>query len=102
MKSINIEPKEIVTIKHATRIDINAGQIRLNIGAIFDVWMYDSDGDLISVQTVSITGDEYAAWSNDDEYVYSIIMQKLGLIEKPDPEPDTPTGDSGTSGVDGQ
>jgi hypothetical protein len=37
----------------------------------------DSTNDLIDTKLYLITGDEYAAWSNDDKYLVDLVKQKL-------------------------
>jgi len=92
MKSINIEPLEKVYVRYISRIDIRNGSIILNQGATFEVYCYSSEDELISLEIVSIDGEEYANWSDDDAYVYSLILQKLGMTERVEPEP-TPVPD---------
>ena len=94
MRSFKIQPKEVTYVRHITRIDVKNGRVMLNEGAEFEVWMFSPENDLISIESISITGDEYAAWSDDDEYVYDLILQKLGMSALSEPE--SPAGDSGT------
>lgn len=103
MRSINIETKEVTYVKYITRIDIRNGQILLNDRATFEVWMFSPENDIIAIENVTIEGAEYTAWADDDNYIYSLILQKLGMTEilpAPDPTPD-PTPDPGTSGTSG-
>jgi len=94
MRSINIETKEVTYVKYITRIDIRNAQVMLNESASFEVWMFSPENEIIGVESVTIQGDEYSAWGNDDEYIYSIVLQKLGMTEKQDPAPDPdPTPD---------
>lgn len=37
----------------------------------------DTTNDLIDTKVYLITGDEYKAWSNDDQYLVNLIKQKL-------------------------
>ena len=109
MRSINIETKEVTYVKYITRIDIRNGQILLNDRATFEVWMFSPENDIIAVENVTIEGEEYSSWSSDDNYIYSLILEKLGMTElppapepapEPTPTPD-PTPDTGTSGTSG-
>lgn len=100
MRSINIETKEVTYVKYITRIDIRNGQILLNDRATFEVWLFSPENDIIGIENVVIEGAEYSAWSDNDDYIYDIILEKLGMTEKQDPAPD-PTPDPGTSGTAG-
>ena len=92
MRSINIETKEITYVKYITRIDIRNGQILLNDKATFEVWMFSPENDIIGIENVVIEGADYTNWSDDDEYIYGLILQKLGMVEKPAPDPDPNAG----------
>ena len=76
---ISIKPKELVSVRYISSIDIQHGQLSLNNGITFQVFLYDENEVLISVESVSITGDEYAAWGTDDNYINDIILSKLEL-----------------------
>ncbi len=92
MRSLKIQPKEVTYVRHISRIDVKNGRVVLNESAEFEVWMFSPEDDLISIESISITGDEYAAWTDDDDYVYGLILQKLGMSTLSEPE--APAGDS--------
>jgi hypothetical protein len=36
-------------------------------------------GDITEVKIIDITPEEYAAWGTDDNYIYDLVLSKLGL-----------------------
>ena len=81
MRSISIETKELVTVKYADSIVVRNGRISLNDGVEFEVWIMSGE-DMIGTEIVRIDGEDYASWTSDDEYVYDLILQKLGMSKK--------------------
>lgn len=81
MRSISIETKELVTVKYADSIVVRNGRLSLNDGVEFEVWIMSGE-DMIGTEIVRIDGEDYASWTSDDEYVYDLILQKLGMSKK--------------------
>lgn len=81
MRSISIETKELVTVKYADSIVVRNGRLSLNDGVEFEVWIMNGE-DMIGTEIVRIDGEDYASWTSDDEYVYDLILQKLGMSKK--------------------
>ena len=51
----------------------------LNTSASFKVWLYDIQNKLIEVKVVSMIGEDYTNWGNDDKYVLQFIATQLGF-----------------------
>jgi len=79
MSTINIQTKEIVTTLTATQVEIGEGSIQLNLQARFPVKLLDDNGNMVHFEFVTIEGDDYASWTNDDSYVTNLILNKLGI-----------------------
>lgn len=79
MSIINVQTKEIVTTQTVTQVEILEGNIQLNQSARFPVKLLSADGGLISIEFVTIEGDDYTNWSSDDSYITTLILNKLGI-----------------------
>lgn len=79
MSIINIQTKEIVTTQTATQVEIGEGSIQLDLKARFPVKLLDENGNMVHFEFVTLEGDDYAAWTNDDSYVTNFILNKLGI-----------------------
>lgn len=79
MSIINVNTKEIVTTVVVTQVEILEGNIQLNQSARFPVKLLDSNGNLISMEFVTIEGDDYTNWASDDAYITTLILSKLGI-----------------------
>lgn len=61
---------------------------QLNTQITFNVILVDQNGTPLSVSQVSLSGDDYKAWGNNDSYVENYICTALGLTSlTPPPEP---------------
>lgn len=76
---VNIENKDLITTKTISKVDILDGNIQLNRFVSFPVRLMDSDDNVISVESVLISGEEYNNWGSDDNYIENLILTKLGL-----------------------
>ena len=79
MSIINVQTKEIVTTQTVTQVEISEGNIQLNQSARFPVKLLDSNGCLISIEFVTIEGDDYTNWASDDAYITTLILTRLGI-----------------------
>ena len=86
--SISVVPTPLVTnppIIYGFNYTVHSFQ--LNNQITFNVILIDSAGTPLQVTQVSISGDAYAAWGDNDSYIENYICNALGL---------TPLGSSQT------
>jgi len=76
---VNIENKEFITTQTISKIEILEGTISLNRSATFPVRMIDLNDNVINIQNVIISGEDYNNWGSDDNYIETTILTKLGL-----------------------
>jgi hypothetical protein len=43
------------------------------------VTLFDENGAGVGARSYTVEGDEYLAWNNDDQYLISLVAQKLGF-----------------------
>jgi hypothetical protein len=79
MSSIAIQKKTITTVTDVTSIEIESGVVVLNTSAKFTVRLLDSNGSLIDIKFVELSGQDYDNWGSDDDYVVSYILSELGM-----------------------
>lgn len=77
--TIQVIPKTGPTIEY---VKINIYQLVLNWGFKCVCYCLDQNGVIIEQHDISIEGEEYNSWLNDDEMVL-LILSKLGLEPKP-------------------
>jgi len=51
----------------------------LSVQITFNVFLYDDHGQYLDNSIITIEGDDYIAWGNDDTYIKIFIANKLGL-----------------------
>jgi hypothetical protein len=70
---MKIEIKPIT--KQITSVSITIDIVPNLSKAFANVW-YEG---LLETKTITIEGAEYDAWGSDDNYIYDLILSKLGL-----------------------
>ena len=60
-------------------INVYVKDIVLNISATIFTEYYKSNGVCIEVTSDILSGDEYTAWGNDDNYIINWICKKYSL-----------------------
>lgn len=79
----------------ATVLFINNVNVQPGASASYQWWLQSApNGATLTTGTINLTGEAYAAWGNDDDYLYTYTAQQLGLtiVEiVPDAPPAPPT-----------
>jgi len=78
--SQNIEPSTQTTSVTIVSFKVELTIMIFSTSARFRVETYDVNNNLASVVQVVMEGEDYAMWSNDDEYVYQFVADQLGFI----------------------
>jgi hypothetical protein len=76
-------PKEVTQSFTVRKIQYKVIGLSLGESVTFYVDYLDENGMYISatdlLNTVTIDGEEYAAWGSDDTYIVNILFQKIGV-----------------------
>ena len=78
---VNINDYTLVQKSIINNIQINILKIELFKSMTLSVNLL-SNNKLIDSKLMTITGDEYTNWGNDDNYIINLIMTKLNLTRK--------------------
>lgn len=79
MDQINVVEKEIAKYYMVKSFEINIVGLDLNQSVSLIVRLYDSNQCFLFDQAFQIEGTEYLDWAADDQYIISLVAQKLGL-----------------------
>jgi hypothetical protein len=63
----------------ATVLFIDNVNVQPGTSATYQWWLQDAERANLTTGTITLTGDAYAAWGTDDEYLYTYTAQQLGL-----------------------
>lgn len=63
----------------ATVLYINNVNVAPGVSASYQWWLQSAERANLTTGTINLTGDAYAAWGNDDDYLYTYTAQQLGL-----------------------
>ena len=77
--SQNIEPSTQTTSVTIVSFKVELTNLIFSTSARFRVETYDVNNYLVSVVQVVMEGEDYAKWSNADEYVYEFVATQLGF-----------------------
>jgi len=67
----------------------NVNNLVLSSSITFNVILLDENNVPVSVQQVTISGDDYKNWGNNDQYVINYICNALGVTQLNPPPPET-------------
>lgn len=82
---IQTNDKEDVKISIINNVDIRITGLDLGKSVNVNVIM-KHDEQFIKSADLTIAGEEYEQWGSDDAYLENIVLQKLGLSRKDEPE----------------
>lgn len=75
----DIVPTETTITNTVVRFEVFINDLVLNTSASFKVWLYDVQGKLFEVKFISMVGEDYTNWGNDDRYVLQFVASQLGF-----------------------
>lgn len=81
--SIQIEPLEIVNIRRKTSFSISVISIRLFHSVTLAVNFFDENNVYVDRTDVTVSGEDYANWGADDNYLINYVISKIGVQVKP-------------------
>jgi hypothetical protein len=82
---VEVVEKEVSLPYLVNSFDMNVIIISLGNSACVISNTFDKDGKRLYEKQFIVEGDEYDAWGTDDNYLKSLIADKLGLEIKPIP-----------------
>ena len=88
-KIVEIEPLEIVTIRHRHSFSINIIDMRIFKSVMLSVEFFDENGNRLDSGRLNLTGDDYSIWGADDNYLVNYVAAKYGMVVKPPAAPVT-------------
>lgn len=91
MSKVDIEDYEQVNTLTFTSIEVFVIGIALGVNARLGVRMFGKDGKPLDSKQLTMDGEDYKNWGNDDDYVINFVCKKLGFTRKPEPSPVPPT-----------
>jgi hypothetical protein len=77
-KIAQLTPVEIVTTNTVSGIRIRILRIEIFTSATLMVEVLNQTGNTIKHEMFELSGDDYKNWSNDDNYLYDFVANKLG------------------------
>lgn len=73
-----IEPVQVFP-STATVLWINNVNVQPGTSASYQWWLQSAERANLTTGTINLTGDAYAAWGTNDEYLYTYTAAQLGL-----------------------
>jgi hypothetical protein len=73
-----IEPVSVFP-STATVLWINNVNVQPGASASYQWWLQSAERANLTTNTINLTGDAYAAWGTDDDYLYTYTAAQLGL-----------------------
>ena len=84
---VDIEPKEFVTVKVAKSVEMRVTNLVIGVSVDVNCMVKDVNGNIFQVNNVTLSGEEYNNWGNNDAYLVTTVLSELGLTPSPNPPP---------------
>jgi hypothetical protein len=78
---VNVNDYTFVKTSIVNNIQINILKIELFKSMTLSVNLL-SNNKIVDTQLMSISGDDYSNWGNDDNYIINLVISKLNLTKK--------------------
>ena len=90
--NVPIQPATETTTKVITSFTVNVMRLELFQSVTVNAMLYGADGNFIEVKTLTLSGQDYLDWNNNDQYLIDKVAEKLGFTIAPVvvPEPVVP------------
>jgi hypothetical protein len=79
---VNVIDSPYIITNIINKVAISIVNVQLFTSVMISAILFHND-KLLDNKTIVLTGEEYDAWGNNDQYIINITLQKLGLHEKP-------------------
>ena len=76
---IPIQPDTITTTRIAVSFTVKCRSLELFKSATFLVSLLDVNNNMISVQVIALTTEQYLLWNNNDDYITNLIASIIGV-----------------------
>lgn len=80
MAPIFIEPSTQTITNTITSFVVTVTSVVLFMSASLSVDLYNSDPALIKTVYLTLSGEDYNNWSNDDDYINQYVATQLGFV----------------------
>ena len=76
---VSVVPTQFATPQYVHRFSYSVSSFDLFSQITFVVFLYDANNTLLSTSNVTLSGECYKLWGDDDNYILNYISSKLGL-----------------------
>ena len=83
--TVPIEPSTEITTRVITSFTVNVMRLELFQSVTVNAMLYGADGNFIEVKTLTLSGQDYLDWNNNDKYLINKVAEKLGFTIAPTP-----------------
>ena len=78
-----IQPSTQTVTNLITSFVVNVSNIELFTSASLMVDLYNAEPRLINKVSLSLAGEDYENWANNDQYIIDYVATKLGFVMAP-------------------
>lgn len=78
---IPIEDKEYIKTSIIKSIEIKISNIKLFSSVSVIVFLKEENGGLLDVKVITLEGQDYINWGNDDNYIIDYVLRTLDMTK---------------------
>jgi hypothetical protein len=76
---VNIVPSTITQTKIITSLKVIVIGLELFKSVTLEVKLFDENGGVVDIKGITLAGDDYLSWNNDDQYIINKVVEILGF-----------------------
>ena len=77
--SVPIQPSTETTTRIITSFTVNVMRLELFKSVTVNAMLYGADNNFIEVKTITLSGQDYLDWNNNDQYLIDKVAEILGF-----------------------
>ena len=78
--TIDTIPFDMVKTNTIRKMQIQVINVFLEKSATINVTLLDENNKYIHSEIIILTGDDYKAWGTDDQYIFTYVANKMGIL----------------------
>ena len=80
---VKIQASTITTVKTIASFSVRVQQLELFKSVSVIALLFDDNRNIVETKYITISGEDYLGWNNDDKYILNYVANYCGLTLAP-------------------
>jgi hypothetical protein len=78
--TVDTVPFDMVKTNTVRKMNLQVINVYLGKSATIHVSLLNENNMVVHSEMLSLTGDDYKAWGTDDQYIFTYVASKMGVL----------------------